>query len=355
MLAIMCTTVAKHASNTWYLMKTRDPVSWMRYEDEIALFDKPQDKFRKLIIQNPISYEDGYYGGINEVGVAFISTFVRTSEDQVSYIRKPYIRLILDAGTAKEAVEIIKSFNPKIGGNMFVADPMECYGIEGTASECLVEQVKESAVKANHFCNLPARNINFDNNPSFEPWSKTHEERAGELVVTMSDTVVQQFLRPWLTEQFQQLGYDGQDRTRGGIPLDTERLVAGLRQHFESYPEWMAERVVRTEARIALNQAAFGVWEDAGIEELIAIDGLGGRTGKTDATCLARNGRTFSLDEARAEDALEHPNGTLFWVPSMVAVTESRPAARPQAASLLASGPYTLRSGALRARRRFWI
>ena len=182
MLTIMCTTVAKHASNTWYLMKTRDPVSWMRYEDEIALFDKPQDKFRKLIIQNPISYEDGYYGGINEVGVAFISTFVRTSEDQVSYIRKPYIRLILDAGTAKEAVEIIKSFNPKIGGNMFVADPMECYGIEGTASECLVEQVKESAVKANHFCNLPARNINFDNNPSFEPWSKTHEERASELV-----------------------------------------------------------------------------------------------------------------------------------------------------------------------------
>ena len=195
-----------------------------------------------------------------------------------------------------------------------------------------------------------------------ESWDIGHEraaewaqERAGELVVTMSDTVVQQFLRPWLTEQFQQLGYDGQDRTRGGIPLDTERLVAGLRQHFESYPEWMAERVVRTEARIALNQAAFGVWEDAGIEELIAIDGLGGRTGKTDATCLARNGRTFSLDEARAEDALEHPNGTLFWVPSMVAVTESRPAARPQAASLLASGPYTLRSGALRARRRFWI
>jgi predicted choloylglycine hydrolase len=154
----------------------------MRYEDEIALLDKPQDKFRKLIIQNPISYEDGYYGGINEAGVAFISTFVRTSEDQVSYIRKPYIRLILDAGTAKEAVEIIKSFNPKIGGNMFVADPMECYGIEGTASECLVEQVKESAVKANHFCRLPARNINFDNNPSFEPWSKTHEARASELV-----------------------------------------------------------------------------------------------------------------------------------------------------------------------------
>lgn len=164
-------------------MKTRDPVSWMRYEDEITLFDKPHDKYRKLIIQNPVPYEDGYYGGINEAGVAFISTFVRTSEDQISYIRKPYIRLILDAGTAKEAVEIINDFNPKIGGNMFVADPMECYGIEGTATECFVEQIKESAVKANHFCSLPARNINFDNDPSFEPWSRAHEERASELVV----------------------------------------------------------------------------------------------------------------------------------------------------------------------------
>ncbi len=35
-------------------MKTRDPVSWMRYEDEIALFDSPADKYRKLIIQNPV-------------------------------------------------------------------------------------------------------------------------------------------------------------------------------------------------------------------------------------------------------------------------------------------------------------
>lgn len=154
----------------------------MRYEDEIKLFDSPTDRYRKLIIQNPVPYEDGYYGGLNERGVAFISTFVRTSEDQVSYIRKPYIRLILEAATAKEAVEIIKEFNPKIGGNMFVADPTECYGIEATAKDYFVEQVSDEAVKANHFCSLPARNINFDNDPEFEVWSKTHEERAKELV-----------------------------------------------------------------------------------------------------------------------------------------------------------------------------
>lgn len=178
----MCTQAVKNVNDTWYLMKTRDPVSWMRYEDEIKLFDSPSDKYRKLIIQNPIPYEDGYYGGINEEGVAFISTFVRTSDDQISYIRKPYIRLILDAKTAKEAVDIIKSFNPKIGGNMFVADAEECYGIEGTSNEYFVEKIKDSAVKANHFCSLTDRNLNFDKDPNFEIWSKTHEQRASELV-----------------------------------------------------------------------------------------------------------------------------------------------------------------------------
>ncbi len=167
-------------------MKTRDPVSWMRYEDEIALFNSPSDKYRKLIIQNPVPYEDGYYGGINDQGVAFISTFVRTSEDQISYIRKPYIRLILDAKTASEAVEILKSFNPKIGGNMFVADAATCFGIEATAKEYFVEEIKELGVKANHFNCLSDRNLGFDKDPEFEAWSKTHEKRGIELIKSVA-------------------------------------------------------------------------------------------------------------------------------------------------------------------------
>lgn len=181
----MCTQAVKRVNNTWYLMKTRDPVSWMRYEDEIALFDSPADKYRKLIIQNPVPYEDGYYGGMNEKGVAFISTFVRTSDDQISYIRKPYIRLILDASSAKETVEIIKSFNPKIGGNMFVADSDQCFGIEATTNEYFVEEIKDMGVKANHFNHLVDRNLNFDKDPEFEVWSKTHEKRAQEIVANI--------------------------------------------------------------------------------------------------------------------------------------------------------------------------
>ena len=170
-------------------------------------------------------------------------------------------------------------------------------------------------------------------------------ERAGYLVTTMSETVVEQFLRPWLTKKFETLGYDGSDT--GIVPNVTE-LVSELRSHFKDYPEWMAERVVRTEARMALNRSAFEIWEDAGVTELQAIDGLGGRTGQTDAVCLARNGETFSIDEAMEEDEDEHPNGTLFWVPVLESIV---PPVRGRSPALMASGPYRLQRGALKRTR----
>jgi len=178
----MCTTAAKNIENSWYLIKTRDPVPWMRWDDEIKLFDEKSDKYKKLIIQNPDPQEDGYYGGINEKGVAYISTFVRVAENQVPYIRRPYIRLILDAKSAKEAVEIIESFNPRIGGNMFVADQKECFGIEGVPEKYYIEEIKESAVKTNHFLHLPNRNLSYDTNPVYEAWTTTRYKRAAILL-----------------------------------------------------------------------------------------------------------------------------------------------------------------------------
>lgn len=178
----MCTTASKKINNNWYLIKTRDPVPWMRWDDEIKLFNSKIDKHKKLLIQNPNPKEDGYYGGINERGVAYVSTFVRVAEDQVSYIRRPYVRLILDASTAKEAVKIIRAFNPRIGGNMFVADKTECYGIEGTPDKYFVKKVTDWEVKTNHFLNLNYRNLSFDTVKGFEEWSETHQKRAEELV-----------------------------------------------------------------------------------------------------------------------------------------------------------------------------
>lgn len=180
----MCTIAAKQLDNGWFLLKTRDPVPWMRWDDEIKLFDSKSDKYKKLIVKNPNPNEDGYYGGINEKGVTFVATFVKVAEDQVSYIRRPYVRLILNAATAKEAVEIIKAFNPRIGGNMFVADPSECFEIEGAPEKYFVEKISEPAVKTNHFTKLPEENLSFSLVPGFEQWSRDRFERAKELIET---------------------------------------------------------------------------------------------------------------------------------------------------------------------------
>jgi predicted choloylglycine hydrolase len=182
----MCTTAAKVLNKSWFLLKTRDPVGWMRWDDEIKLFNSSDDQYRKLIVQNPDPHEDGYYGGINEKGVAFVSTFVKVAENQISYIRRPYVRLILDAPTAKDAVEIIKSFNPKIGGNMFVADDYDCFGIEGSPKKYFIEKIKHQAVKTNHFLKLPDVNLDFKSEPGFKAWSETHYHRAQNLIADAS-------------------------------------------------------------------------------------------------------------------------------------------------------------------------
>ncbi len=178
----MCTLAAKKMSDGWFLAKTRDPVSWMRWDDEIRLFDSKSDRLRKYIIQNPDIHEDGYYGGMNEKGVAFVSTYVHVDENQISYIRRPYVRFILDAGSAKEAVTIIKRFYPKIGGNMFIADSRECFAIEGAPERYFIEKIKGASVKTNHYVHLPDKNLVFSANPALKTWSEFRKSRAEELL-----------------------------------------------------------------------------------------------------------------------------------------------------------------------------
>ena len=179
----MCTTVAKYIDSNWFLAKTRDPVPWMRWDDEIKFFDSSaDDRYAKWLIQNPDPKEDGYYGGINACGVAFTSTFVHVAENQISYIRRPYVRLILDAATAQEALDIIQSFYPRIGGNMFVADEHACFGIEAVPEQYFVEKITTQAVKTNHFLKLPNRNLDFNSVDGYEKWSKDHYKRASELL-----------------------------------------------------------------------------------------------------------------------------------------------------------------------------
>lgn len=156
---------------------------------------------------------------------------------------------------------------------------------------------------------------------SAESWDVGRDEvqewarwRAGELIKTMDKTIVERHVRPWLARELQNLGI--QDAT--GVPYGTLELAQRMSEHFEGYPKWMSERVIRTEARNGYNLSALDMWERVGVIEVEAYDGLGGRTGQTDEHCLARNGIRLSIDEAREENTKEHPNGTLGFVPVTV-------------------------------------
>lgn len=75
------------------------------------------------------------------------------------------------------------------------------------------------------------------------------------------------------------------------------------------WDEYRAEMIARTEMTASYNDAALGTYGDLGVEMVQAIDGDG------DEECAARDGQTFTLDEADQEAADEHPNGTLDFVP----------------------------------------
>lgn len=73
------------------------------------------------------------------------------------------------------------------------------------------------------------------------------------------------------------------------------------------FSELRAETIARTESMFAYNDAALSSYAEFGVTEVQAIDGDG------DEECAARDGQTFSLEEAGAIE--DHPNGTLDWVP----------------------------------------
>ena len=47
---------------------------------------------------------------------------------------------------------------------------------------------------------------------------------------------------------------------------------------------------------------------------VVAVDGQGG---DTDAPCELRNGQHFTWADAEDETSIEHPNGTLLFVPHL--------------------------------------
>lgn len=77
---------------------------------------------------------------------------------------------------------------------------------------------------------------------------------------------------------------------------------------------YRATLIARTETKYAQNISSLHYYKQAGADMLLAFDAQRGAA-NSDPVCIARNGRTFTHEEAARELAEEHPNGTLSFAP----------------------------------------
>lgn len=115
---------------------------------------------------------------------------------------------------------------------------------------------------------------------------------------------------------------DGREAGEG--PLEIARRIRSevpAGRFRNAGPAYRARLIARTETKWAQNRSSMAAYRAAdNVDMVVAFDA---RLGATDSDCEMRDGRTFSFDEAEAEMAREHPNGTLSFAP-VVAETVSQ-------------------------------
>lgn len=90
-----------------------------------------------------------------------------------------------------------------------------------------------------------------------------------------------------------------------------DTVAQALEDNFVELPATYSSRAVRAQTRDAYNEGMLQAGEDAGIDQVMAHDASDGNNPDTDKKCVLRNGRVFSISDARKET--EHPRGTLYW------------------------------------------
>ena len=105
--------------------------------------------------------------------------------------------------------------------------------------------------------------------------------------------------------------------------VEPDELASALRQHFSDFPQWKADRTVRSEVRDLYNSATLLAAQASGIERVMGVDGQGPTAHIMDDECSERHGKIFSVGDAFKER--DHPNGTLEWrmIPQELAFSRS--------------------------------
>lgn len=119
-------------------------------------------------------------------------------------------------------------------------------------------------------------------------------KQIGRLVKSVSGTTKKN-LRSFLVNAIM----DGQSVTQ---------IADGIREHFDEFPNYRADRIARSETRDAFNAGTLIAAKDNGLKYVRAKDA---QKGPTDEYCEQRDGKLFTIREAWKEIDKTHPNDTL--------------------------------------------
>ena len=99
---------------------------------------------------------------------------------------------------------------------------------------------------------------------------------------------------------------------------------------------YRARMIARTETKWSQNESSLVAYDlSPDITEVVAFDAQLGPD-RSDPECISRNGRTFTIKQARSEMGREHPNGTLSFAP----IVRSGAPRREAAGSRGTDGPF---------------
>lgn len=125
------------------------------------------------------------------------------------------------------------------------------------------------------------------------PGAVEHALKEGSGRITKINGATREGIRRRINEAIEQ----------GMSPAEAGKYV----REWTGFDEYRAERIARTEMMFSYNAAATRTYATLGVTHVVADDG------DEDEECAERHGQVFTVEEA--EGILDHPNGTLDWLP----------------------------------------
>lgn len=133
-----------------------------------------------------------------------------------------------------------------------------------------------------------------------------------------NDPLLSRFMTKYVMERSTQLNATTKeavaDVIRGvfesGVDADqlNQLVLDKVREQFDGYEQWRANRIARSETAIGYNHANILGFAQADVEEVEVVDGT------DDDICEAANGEVWTLSESLS-DPIGHPNCTRSFIP----------------------------------------